>query len=222
MKRKQAGFTLVELAIVLVIIGLLLAGILKGQELINNTKVKALATDFRNIPSAYYGYMDKFRAVPGDDAGVHVAGHLPTATLATTPAGTVGNGRINGLWRPANPTTDESSLAWQHLRLSNFLSGSTTPAADATYLPVNALGGLMGMTGDNPVTLAGGGADTTFAGSFYICSDAIDGAMARQLDAAMDDGVGTTGSMRAIAVGTTSGVAVAYVDGTSYVVCMAH
>ena len=50
MKRNQSGFTLIEIAIVLVIIGLLLGGVLKGQELINSAKVKNLATDFRNIP----------------------------------------------------------------------------------------------------------------------------------------------------------------------------
>jgi prepilin-type N-terminal cleavage/methylation domain-containing protein len=49
-KTKQSGFTLIEIAIVLVIIGLLLGGVLKGQELINSAKVKNLATDFRNIP----------------------------------------------------------------------------------------------------------------------------------------------------------------------------
>ena len=68
MKRNQSGFTLIEIAIVLVIIGLLLGGVLKGQELINSAKVKNLATDFKNIPVFIYGYQDKFRALPGDDA----------------------------------------------------------------------------------------------------------------------------------------------------------
>ena len=66
--KKQAGFTLIELAIVLVIIGLLPGGVLKGQELINSAKVKNLASDFRNIPVYIYGYQDKFKALPGEDA----------------------------------------------------------------------------------------------------------------------------------------------------------
>jgi prepilin-type N-terminal cleavage/methylation domain-containing protein len=53
MNNKQSGFTLIEIAIVLVIIGLLLGGVLKGQELINSAKVKNFATDFRNIPLVY-------------------------------------------------------------------------------------------------------------------------------------------------------------------------
>ena len=69
--RRQSGFTLIEIAIVLVIIGLLLGGILKGQELINSARVKNLATDFRNIPVFIYGYQDKFKALPGDSDPSH-------------------------------------------------------------------------------------------------------------------------------------------------------
>ena len=64
---KEQGFTLIELAIVLVIIGLLLGGVLKGQELINSAKVKNMASDFRNVQVQIYSYQDKFRALPGDD-----------------------------------------------------------------------------------------------------------------------------------------------------------
>ena len=67
MKSQQSGFTLVEIAIVLVIIGLLLGGILKGQELINSAKVKNLANDYRVIPTYIYAYQDRFKTLPGDD-----------------------------------------------------------------------------------------------------------------------------------------------------------
>ena len=75
MKSQQSGFTLVEIAIVLVIIGLLLGGILKGQELINSAKVKNLANDFRVIPTYIYAYQDKYKSLPGDDS--QVVNHLP-------------------------------------------------------------------------------------------------------------------------------------------------
>ena len=67
MKRKQTGFTLVEIAIVLVIIGLLLGGILKGQEMITQAKIKNVIADFSGISAAYHGYQDRYRAIPGDD-----------------------------------------------------------------------------------------------------------------------------------------------------------
>ena len=62
----QKGFTLVEIAIVLVIIGLLLGGVLKGQELIENSKIKSVSQDFDGISAAYYAYQDRVGRIPGD------------------------------------------------------------------------------------------------------------------------------------------------------------
>ena len=67
--KKAQGFTLVEIVIVLVIIGLLLGGILKGQEMITQAKIKNLIADFSGISAAYHGYQDRYRAIPGDDPG---------------------------------------------------------------------------------------------------------------------------------------------------------
>ena len=69
MKRLHRGFTLVEIAIVLVIIGLLLGGILKGQEMITQAKAKNVIADFSGISTAYHSYQDRYRATPGDDNG---------------------------------------------------------------------------------------------------------------------------------------------------------
>ncbi|MDO9220891.1 MAG: prepilin-type N-terminal cleavage/methylation domain-containing protein, partial [Thiobacillus sp.] len=142
-KRRQSGFTLIEIAIVLVIIGLLLGGILKGQELINSARVKNLASDFRNVPVFIYGYQDKFKALPGDDSAAvaHVAG-----TVATT-NGTPGNGIIESTWYSATPT-DESYLFWQHVRLAGLAPGTTVVGAG--FLPKNALGGEVGVQSATP------------------------------------------------------------------------
>ena len=67
MKSKQSGFTLVEIAIVLVIVGLLLGGVLKGQELITSGKAKALYADKSAFQTAYNTYNDRYRAIAGDD-----------------------------------------------------------------------------------------------------------------------------------------------------------
>lgn len=220
MNRSQSqGFTLIEIAIVLVIIGLLLGGVLKGQELINSAKVKSYATDFRNIPVFLYGFQDRFRALPGDDPAI--VAHV-TGTLATTPAGTIGNGVINGAWNTTT-NTDESCLFWQHVRLANVAPGSTTVdcSAGGTYWPRNANGGPIGLQSNTGFATITGGLN----GSYIICSANILGQFVLQLDATMDDGDPATGSMRAILTSAIPGAAssVATVNANlanSFTVCM--
>jgi len=199
--KKQAGFTLVEIAIVLVIIGLLLGGVLKGQELINSAKVKNFANDFRNISSFVYAYQDRFRAMPGDDARV-VNNLGATATLASTPPASVGNARINGDWNSAT-MSDESALFWQHVRLAGLATG-TTNTGDAAYFPLNADGGRLGITGD-PVTTAA----PIWTANFFICMSGIQGRFARQLDTMMDDGNTSTGTIRVLGPGVLANSATA-------------
>src|SRR5512138_2976840 len=83
--RNTKGFTLVEIAIVLVIIGLLLGGILKGQEMITQAKIKNVIADFSGVSAAYHGYQDRYRAIPGDDPNA-------ATRWAVAPAATAGNG----------------------------------------------------------------------------------------------------------------------------------
>jgi prepilin-type N-terminal cleavage/methylation domain-containing protein len=225
-RNQQSGFTLVEIAIVLVIIGLLLGGVLKGQELINSAKVKNMANDFRNIATFVYAYQDKYRATPGDDAAP--AAHVgATAVLATTPvaAGNArGNARIEGDWNSVT-VTDESYLFWQHVRLAGLATGSTATAVPVGYLPTNADGGAIGVTGVPVFTGA-----TPWPANFFICSSGIQGRFARQLDTTIDDGNTATGSVRVLgtaAGGVLSTSATVYTvlpadDATLFTVCMAN
>lgn len=208
--RRQSGFTLIEIAIVLVIIGLLLGGILKGQELINSARVKNLAADFRNVPVFIYGYQDKYKALPGDDSAAST--HMNGATNATT-GGTTGNGIIEGAW---NSTTDteESYLFWQHVRLAGLAPGSTDITQPSVYLPTNAVGGRIGIQSAKPFT-------TMNSGTYFICSAGISGQFAKQLDSQMDDGVTNTGSMQAGATADgTKAADGALSDTSNYTVCM--
>ena len=64
--KSQAGFTLVELAIVMIIIGLLIGGVLKGQQLITNAQVAAQVAQFKAIDAAATSFRDMYAGVPGD------------------------------------------------------------------------------------------------------------------------------------------------------------
>jgi len=226
--RRQSGFTLIEIAIVLVIIGLLLGGILKGQELINSARVKNLATDFRNIPVFIYGYQDKFKALPGDDpaAVAHLGNNASQG--ATPPAG---NGVIDGPWYSTS-TADESVLFWQHVRLAGLAPGQTTmPAANTNnvFNPQNASGGFIGIqsgttvAANSPVVSATTG---PISGAYVICSTGILGKFAKQLDTQIDDGNTAAGSM--MATPTTNPAALnaratptdQINDAATYTVCM--
>jgi prepilin-type N-terminal cleavage/methylation domain-containing protein len=228
MKRNQSGFTLIEIAIVLVIIGLLLGGVLKGQELINSARVKNIAMDFKNVPVFIYGYQDKFRSLPGDDP--NSATHVGAAAIpATTPAASIGNGTIDGSWDSIT-ATDESVVFWQQVRMAGMTSGQqniTVTGILDPYFPMNAVGGRIGVQG-NLGTAASPRAIAGIPGTYVICSGNIAGKFAKQLDIMLDDGNTQLGNMRVTLApaGTASVVAgqavaaIPLVDDTLYTVCM--
>lgn len=198
--RKQSGFTLVEIAIVLVIISLLLVGVLKGQELINSARARNLAAQNSDIQAAYFGFIDRYRQVPGDmkpaDACSAIgASNLPaTADCSGTPAvGGNGDGTIN------TDSYVEAAALWAHLAASGFIKGSYSGVAtnDADYLantvaPMNVFNGRIMLvrtanyydTGTPSVRLA-----YTFGGQVPVN-------ILRELDVKVDDGNPRTGIMR--------------------------
>lgn len=232
MRGRQTGFTLVEIAIVLVIIGLLLGGVLKGQELINSAKVKSMANDFRSLSVLVYGYQDKYRALAGDQDATQLNSSFGAGT-ATACSGTTGcaprNGRIDGDWFSGDTATNppETVVFWQHVRLANLANGPTA-LTDATFLPTNSDGGRLGVE-SAPID-AGGNLQPYIVGMrgpFFVCSDAIFGRFVRQIDQILDDGDPATGSVRAVsytggarpARGATAVAASALIDNQQYVVC---
>jgi len=192
---RQSGFTLVEIAIVLVIIGLLLGGILKGQEMITQAKIKNIVNDFNGITAAINSYQDRYKALPGDD--------LNAATRWTGQGALAGNG--DGQWNKAAAAatapevynnvpgaaaaagTPEVNLFWWHLRLAGFVGG-TTAAADISSIapPGNAANGIMG------VQTSGMGFTSNI-----ICSSNLPDKIAIAVDTQMDDGTSTSGQVRA-------------------------
>ena len=205
MKRQQAGFTLVEIAIVLVIIGLLLGGVLKGQEMIENGKIKSVISDMKGVSAAFYSYQDRYRAVPGDDA----AATTRFASAGTTVQNGGGTGALAGPYLTigvAPGPAAETSNFWQHVRLAGFLSGD-----------------LITNNGGNNAISASGGAigvqDTTAAyglAGIKVCVGSVPSKHAQSIDTQLDDGLATTGSYRA-GLGSVAPNAATAVAGVTYV-----
>lgn len=179
MNTKQKGFTLVEIAIVLVIVGLLIGGVLKGQEMITNAKLKRIESDNAGIAAAMFSYQDRYLQLPGDDSDANNRfDSLPSSTLGD------GDGIIEGNWvgdATATDETAESAFFWQHLRAAGLIPGG---AGDATQ-PANAYGGLIGIR-DGSLGIAG---HVTIFGQ-------IEGPIAKILEARLDDGAPDSGRLQ--------------------------
>jgi prepilin-type N-terminal cleavage/methylation domain-containing protein len=204
--KRQSGFTLVEIAIVLVIVGLLLAGIIQGSALVNSGTAKNLANELKTVPVYVYQYQDKYRALPGDDK--KATGRFPTSTPAV-PVGD-GNGKIDGDW---NGTSGEAVNFWQHIRLAGLAAGAETGA------PSNVVGGTVGVSSKTPIS--------GMKGSFFVCSGSIQGKYVNQIDANLDDGVTNSGLVQAVlhnatpvGSGTVPSAESAINESSTYDVCM--
>lgn len=184
--RKQQGFTLVEIAIVLVIIGLLIGGVLKGQEMITNAKVSKLENDYKGITAAILAYQDRYRVLPGDDpaASTRFPGTWTPADNGN------GDGVISGAWN-STTNTQESRLVWKHLRGAGFIKGPVDGTGASYQQPSHAFGGPVGFE-QGLYNLAGP----------VIVFGALSGDIDQILEARGDDGSPSTGSIQAHATQT--------------------
>jgi prepilin-type N-terminal cleavage/methylation domain-containing protein len=191
MKGRQKGFSLVEVAIVLVIIGMLRGGIIKGQEMVNSAKVRNLADVSAAIQTAYFGFIDRYRNVPGD------WGAAPAATaigVAITGGGN-NNGRLDN--PPGASVYNEASALWEQVSKAGFIQGAylgtpnVEPNTTNNLSPLNAFNNVVtiGRTGDfegvSPVKL------------HVVVGRGVPVNIIQELDIKVDDGVPNTGIIRA-------------------------
>ncbi|MCU0869535.1 MAG: prepilin-type N-terminal cleavage/methylation domain-containing protein [Burkholderiales bacterium] len=186
-----AGFTLVEVAIVLFILALLLGAIFAAEELLASSRARTVIGESTAIRTAWYGFVDRYRSPPGDFARATTA--IPNATVA-------GNG--NGLvrMRSAGETIDEPIAAWEHLTQAGFLVGGYRYAAGAETVasaPRNAFGGFPRLVHDAEF------AGAVTARMHLKTGNRISADVLAEVDRKVDDGLSDRGALRFSATSTT-------------------
>lgn len=191
----QKGFTLIEIAIVLVIIGLLLGGVLKGQELINTARVRSLNNSVDGITAAWFSFQDRYRSFPGDYLTARSSVNLPGVDGITGPDGGDGNGQVD--------TDAERGRVWVHLEAAGYITGgynddtqdivATEYGCSTLLCPDNGFGS--GMVISQGALQAGAAAGAATAHEL-ITGRGIPVDVLAELDRKVDDGAATTGLMQ--------------------------
>jgi prepilin-type N-terminal cleavage/methylation domain-containing protein len=183
-RSSQKGFTLLELAIVLVIIGIILGAVLKGQELINNAKAKRVLNDMKGLAALYYTFYDRYGRFPGDCDN---NGIIDYTTLNANPSDfTATSGSF--CYNPGTPTASNTpNPQWQELLQTQLISFSN--ARDVAKHVFN--GALYG-------------ANSTIGGVAYnvIVARQVPCFVAKVIDQSIDNSLDAgTGSIREISGG---------------------
>lgn len=185
----RCGFTLIEVAIVLVIVGILLAGIIKGQELMTGARVRSIIQQHDGVRTAYLGFIDRFRQPPGDyaAAAANITGVSTACGAAGNPGGGDGDSRIE-------TAGGEYILAWEHLSKAGFLNGvyncSGNTVVDQNSVPRNTYGGFLQLVYDDVY------AGTTRNQHNLKSGNNMPSDLLAEIDRKADDGNALSGSFR--------------------------
>ncbi len=191
--KKKAGFTVIELAVVVIIIGILIGVVIKGGALIDNARMKKLYALKNEISQAVYAYYEQYSYYPGDDPNM----------LAKWPTLPVTNGDGNGLIANGIASTPpivcgagavEQCSLWSALRQAGFLTGS------GFANPRHPYDNAISVTFYNDPSWGAANALITH----WIIFMSVPGSTAQAFDIQYDDGNWQTGTIRGSAAYTTN------------------
>jgi len=185
-ENRQSGFTLVEMAIVLIIIGLILGGVFKGQALIDTARVRSLSTDVSGIRTAWYSFQERYRSIPGDFSNAQT--QIDSASSQGN-----GNGRIDD--------DQERAGVWQQMALAGFIPGNFDGAQNAagsasdmtcaaSTCPKNPFNGFY------KISYSAEAADVEGLAHEIFTGEQIPVSILSQLDSKLDDGDPAGGRFR--------------------------
>ena len=141
--RKNDGFTLVELSIVLVILGLLVGGVLTGQSLIRAAELRSVTTQYNGYITATNAFRDKYFALPGDMTNATAfwgtAGTCPGTSATPSTSAATCNGNGDGLLTTG--ASQEIYRYWQHLANAGLIEGMYSGVTGGAVNNQTSLGG---------------------------------------------------------------------------------
>ena len=205
---RLSGFTLVEIAIVLVIVGLLLGGLFKGRELITMARVHKITGQIQAVQAAYYAFAELHRYPPGDMPNAKAVAGIGSAISSGALYGGDGDGGLD------EGSFQEASAVWHHMAAAGLIQGAYAGGVSAASAykpgeaaPANPYGGamLLGVLNEYMDAVASPSARLAL-----VLGDGIPVGVLRMIDNRLDDGKPATGSLRA---SSTAAIGSGHYDG---------
>lgn len=226
--RKQQGFTLIELSIVLVIIGLIVGGVLVGQDLIKAAEIRATIAQIEKYNASVNTFRTKYNGMPGDLTSDNALA-FGFVIRAGTPGRGDGNGLIDTSTGSGMVFGQEPSMFWNDLSVANLVDGNFIGIDSGAPLatPANLIGNMMppaklgrgnyltvGSNGGLNFYLLAGILGTAASSGAYTLSANLTPIQAYNMDIKLDDGMPLTGTVQAH--GTAASSISAFIDPTSW------
>ncbi len=217
-KPSENGFTLIELSVVLVVIGLIIGGVLTGQQIIQNARITSAINAMQSYQGQIQVYSQNYGALPGDDnkAGTR----FPDGKAYADGQGNGSIGTANSFDTESTaPPAGESRLVWSHLRAAGLVKNQVGDTENAIQ-PPNPFNGIYGIQNG---AFSG---DYAMSGT-VLCLNNVPADAAQTIDTRLDDGQHSSGSIRATTGAIDAELAPAqaadssgYSGGSVYKLCM--